>query len=270
MPTVKAGPFDVDYVEAGSGPAVLLVHSSASGNRQWRRLTDDLKDRYRVIALNLFGYGQTSKWPEDRPQTLADQAALITAVAGLAPERVALVGHSLGGAVAFEAALQLGPRLRTLVVFEPILFYLLHDLGEREAFAEISAIRTGFVEHGTKGDWNAVGELFVDYWSGKGAWAATPEDRKSGIISMLAPVMREWEMVGSQGRPIAEWGAISAPVHILRAADTRRTTGTVAALLARTHPNWRLHDVAAGGHMAPIARPDLVNPLIARVLDETR
>jgi pimeloyl-ACP methyl ester carboxylesterase len=269
MPTIKAGPFDVDYLEAGAGPAIVLVHSSASGNRQWRRLIDDLKDRYRIIALNLFGYGQTSKWPEDRLQSLADQAALVMAAAGLANGSVALVGHSLGGAVALEAALQLGPRLRALVAFEPILFYLLNHPAEHEAYAEISAIRAGFVEHGTKADWNAVGEMFVDYWSGKGAWAATPDDRKAGILAMLPPVMREWEMVGSRGRPIAEWGAISAPVHILRAADTRRTTASVAALLARAHPKWKLHEVAAGGHMAPLTRPDLVNPLIARLLDET-
>jgi pimeloyl-ACP methyl ester carboxylesterase len=267
MPTIKAGAFEVDYIEAGSGPAVVLVHSSASGNRQWRRLIDDLKNRYRVIAPNLFGYGGTSKWPDDRPQSLADQAALVTAAADLADGPIALIGHSLGGAVACEAALRLGPRLRTLVVFEPILFYLLNDLGEREAFAEISAVREGFVEHGTRGEWRTVAELFVDYWSGKGAWAATPDERKAGILAMLPPVMREWEMIGHEGRPIAEWGAIAASVHLLRAADTRRSTSTVAALLARAHPHWQLLEVPAGGHMAPLTRADLVNPLIAKILD---
>jgi hypothetical protein len=42
-------PDSVDFVEAGSaGPVVVLVHSSVSGARQWRRLMDDLKDRFRV------------------------------------------------------------------------------------------------------------------------------------------------------------------------------------------------------------------------------
>ena len=36
-------PFKVDYLEAGSsGPGVMLVHSSVSGARQWRRLMDHL------------------------------------------------------------------------------------------------------------------------------------------------------------------------------------------------------------------------------------
>ena len=38
LPTIK-----VDFLEAGSGPVVMLVHSSVSGARQWRRLMDDLK-----------------------------------------------------------------------------------------------------------------------------------------------------------------------------------------------------------------------------------
>ena len=43
---------------------------------------------------------------------------------------------------------------------------------------------------------------------------------------------------------------------------------SIAALLAEANPSWRLHDIACGGHMAPLARPDVVNPLIAQVLDE--
>jgi hypothetical protein len=46
---------EVDFLEAGSGPAVILVHSSVSGARQWRRLIDELKSEFLVRAVNLFG-----------------------------------------------------------------------------------------------------------------------------------------------------------------------------------------------------------------------
>ena len=36
-------PIAVDFLEAGAGPLVVLLHSSVSGARQWRRLIDDLK-----------------------------------------------------------------------------------------------------------------------------------------------------------------------------------------------------------------------------------
>jgi len=58
-PLTNASPINVDFIEAGSvGPVVMLVHSSVSGARQWRRLMEDLKGRFRVRAVNLFGYGQ--------------------------------------------------------------------------------------------------------------------------------------------------------------------------------------------------------------------
>ena len=73
----RLSPVKADFLEAGSsGPAVMLVHSSVSGARQWRRLIDDLKDRFRVRAVNLFGYGKTPPWPK-RTQSLDDQARLV-------------------------------------------------------------------------------------------------------------------------------------------------------------------------------------------------
>ena len=60
MPTITTPDWSIDYVEAGQGPTVLLLHSSVSGNRQWRALMTALSDRYHVIAPNLIGYGQTS------------------------------------------------------------------------------------------------------------------------------------------------------------------------------------------------------------------
>jgi pimeloyl-ACP methyl ester carboxylesterase len=88
---------DVDFLQAGSsGPLVILVHSSVSGARQWRRLMDDLKDRFRVRAVNLFGYGKTPPWPGDAAQTLDDQAALVEAVLPEDSDRICLVGHSFG------------------------------------------------------------------------------------------------------------------------------------------------------------------------------
>ena len=70
----------VDFLEAGApGATVMLGHSSVSGARQWGRLIDDLKDRFRVRAVNLFGYGATPPWPAGRLQTLDDQARLVEA-----------------------------------------------------------------------------------------------------------------------------------------------------------------------------------------------
>lgn len=269
MPVLKAGPYDLEYTDVGTGPPVILIHSSASGLRQWRALTETLKDRYRVIAVNLFGYGKTSPWPAARPLTAADQAELVAATAALTADPIALVGHSLGGAVALKAAARLGERVRVLVAFEPILFGHLQAHGPANAYDEIAKLARRYSELARAGDWNAAGEWFVDYWGGAGTWATMPDERRQNTMTMLPPVVHEWDMATSGLRPLEGWRAIPAPVHLIRAADSRAPTRAIVNLLAKTYPDWRVQEVPAGGHMAPLARPDLVNPLIADVLAGT-
>jgi pimeloyl-ACP methyl ester carboxylesterase len=268
MPLIKAGSFDLEYSDTGSGPAIVLVHSSASGLRQWRRLSDTLANRYRVIAINLFGYGKTTPWPGTRPLAAADQAGLVAAVTALAPGPIALVGHSLGGAVALEAAARLSNQVRVLVAFEPILFGTLEVYGRKAAYEEVENMVGRFTEGAQAGDWNAAGECFVDYWGTSGTWAAMPDDRRQNTIAMLPPVLHEWDMATTGTRPLADWRAITAPVHLIRAADTRAPMHEIVNLLAKAYPHWGMHEVSSGGHMAPLTRPDLVNPLIAAVIDD--
>lgn len=268
MPLLKAGEFDLDYIDAGAGPPVVLVHSSASGHRQWAALIEMLSGQYRFIAINLFGYGKTSAWPGKRPLSLADQAQLVGAAADLAGEPVALIGHSLGGAVSFEAAARLANRVRTLIAFEPILFNHLRHCGRTEEFAEIENVARRFAELGKAGAWDAAGEWFVDYWTGAGTWAKSPEPRRERMRAMLPPILQEWDMVWSAPARPEDW-AIAAPVHLIRATDTRAPTREIVNLLAPAHPDWHVHDIPAGGHMAPVTRPDLVNPLMQSILDGT-
>ena len=89
---------------------VVLVHSSVSGARQWRRLMDDLKERFRVRAVNLFGYGKTPAWRSETTQTLDDQARLVEAALPANAGEVYLVGHSFGGSVAMRAAARMGDK----------------------------------------------------------------------------------------------------------------------------------------------------------------
>ena len=270
MPVIKAGAYDLDYWEAGRGPALVLVHSSASGNRQWRGLAEQLADRHRLIAVNLFGYGATSPWPRDHQQTLADQAELVLAAAAIVPAPVVLIGHSLGAAVALEAALRLGDRIGMVVVFEPILFYLLKEHGPAAAFAEIDGIATRCRERAADEDWEGAGSLFIDYWSGAGTWAALSSERKAGLLAVLPRVVHEWDAVLTPSRALAEWQRMRKPVHVIRAADTRAPTYALANLLTAAGGGWNLHEVPEGGHMAPVSRPDLVNPLFAALLAGAR
>jgi pimeloyl-ACP methyl ester carboxylesterase len=266
MPLAAKGKLTVDYTEQGAGPPVVLLHSSVSGNRQWRALTDELSDRYRVLAVNLFGYGDTTPWPDNSSQSLYAQASLVLCLPSLEKQEMHVVGHSFGAAVALRLALMLGKRVKKLVLIEPNPFNLLKQEGRTGAYLEIRALRDHVKCFGSLGDWEPVGERFAEYWLGDGAWAAMPEKRRAAFTAALRPNYYEWDAVMSEEATLGDWRSIAAEALVISDPRTRRPIREIVELLAQACPHWSFQAMS-GGHMAPLTRPELVNPLVRRFLD---
>ena len=196
-------PIEVDYLEAGSsGPVVMLVHSSVSGARQWRRLMGDLKDQFRVRAVNLFGYGKTPPWPAETIQSLDDQARLVEAALPAIADEVYLVGHSFGGSVAMKVAARLVGRVARLVLLETNPFYLLAQSGRVDAFAEARELRNYIKKFGALGEWATAAKKFADYWGGAGTWREMSLDRRIAFAEALKPNFFEWDAVMNETTPV--------------------------------------------------------------------
>jgi pimeloyl-ACP methyl ester carboxylesterase len=256
--------FATDFIETGTGPLVVLVHASMSNARQWGTLAEALKDRFRLRAINLFGYGRTVDWPGGCPPTLDDYADLVLSALPADTKSVALIGHSFGGAVAMQAARRLGARTARLVLIEPSIFSLLEVCGRREAYAEIIAVAR---DMGLNAPEQAA-ERFIDYWSGPSSWAQTPEARKAAYTRGVGLVRREFGAAFGQRTMLEEWGAaLPRQTLVMFAADTTRPSREIADLLTLTGASWDFARVIRGGHMSPLTQPQLVNPVIAKFLD---
>jgi pimeloyl-ACP methyl ester carboxylesterase len=258
----------VDFIDAGSsGPFVILVHSSVAGARQWRRLMDDLQDRFRVRAVNLFGYGKTSPWQGDRSQTLEDQAGLVAAALPADANEVYLAGHSFGGSVAMKAAALLGGRVTKLVLLGTNPFYLLKQAGHTEAFAEAKALRDCIKEFGAVGQWETAAERFADYWNGPGTWRDTPAERRAVFAKAIRPNFFEWDAVMDETTSAQQWAELlPAATQIVYDPGTVLPIRTIVDILRGTDSRWTYREVPGGGHMAPLTRPDLINPVVAAFL----
>jgi pimeloyl-ACP methyl ester carboxylesterase len=260
----------IDFTDTGAGPPVLLVPSSVSGKRQWRSMAEALRDRYRVIAIDLFGYGGTTAWPAQRPQTLDDQAGLLLELVdrlGLS-EPLSLVGHSFGASVAWKAAQRLGARAACLALIEPNPFYLLAQAGRQDAWREISALHEHVQRYGSAGDWMRVAQRFADYWQGDGSWEALPADRREALAAAVPPNFHEWHAVMSEATPIDRWGAIEARTLVLSDPATRRPIREIVELLQAHCPGWTFRQ-CEGGHMMPLTASAKVNAIVAGFLDDT-
>lgn len=107
----------IHFVEQGrkDGPAVLFLHGFASSWVVWQRLMKDLGARYRVVALDLPGFGYSDKRAGDySPQGLADLVAAFLTARGI--DRAHVVAHSWGSAVALALAHRQGARVRSLTL----------------------------------------------------------------------------------------------------------------------------------------------------------
>jgi pimeloyl-ACP methyl ester carboxylesterase len=265
MPILTKGDLSVDYLDDGAGPAVVLVHSSVSGNKQWKRLIEALRPDYRCFAPNLRGYGLTSPWQAGHRQTLADAAEIILALCETIQGPIRLVGHSWGGAVALATASKLGSAVSHMALYEPMLSGLLHGHGRAEAWSEAMGIYAAVQELGDAQDWVALAEVFTDYFNGEGSWASTTVERRRLIAAQLPPNRHEWD-AGVQSRIAQDFDGVTAQTLILRGSLTRLVTKDTAAVLHDAFPHWELRDIEGAGHMGPLTHGTIVNAEIQSFL----
>ena len=119
MATLTRNGVDLHYEAEGSGPAILLTHGFGASSRMWEGQVAALRDRYRVIAWDMRGHGDTDS-PDDQalysePETVADMAAILDACG----EESAIVGGlSLGGYMSLAFNLARADRTNALMLFD--------------------------------------------------------------------------------------------------------------------------------------------------------
>lgn len=95
----------VAYLDEGEGDVVVLLHGIAGSSQTWRALIRPLSRRYRVVAPDLLGHGNSTKPRSD--YSLGALSALVRDILDeLGITKATIVGHSLGGGVAMQFVYQ--------------------------------------------------------------------------------------------------------------------------------------------------------------------
>jgi pimeloyl-ACP methyl ester carboxylesterase len=124
MPTVEGAGVALAYEEAGSGPAIVLVHGMAADRTAW-----DQVPGARTIAYDRRGYGGSEAPEPYTATTVAEQAEDLAALLGALDARPALgVGADFGALVVLDLALRHPGALRAAVLIDPPLFQLVDAL----------------------------------------------------------------------------------------------------------------------------------------------
>jgi pimeloyl-ACP methyl ester carboxylesterase len=109
----------VHVEQAGTGEAVVLLHGFGASTYSWRKVMPGLAAQYRVVAIDLNGFGYTERPRDLESYTKEGQGKLVLAVMdALGIERAHLVGHSYGGGITLWLASRHPERLRSMVLVD--------------------------------------------------------------------------------------------------------------------------------------------------------
>jgi 3-oxoadipate enol-lactonase len=233
------------YDEAGSGPAVLLLHGGLGDSELWEPVVPLLAERFRTIRTDLRFFGRSTgpavpwSWHDD----------VVGLLDALGIERAALVGLSLGGRLALDVALAHPDRLWAVAGVAPGLRG--HDTG---AYSDDQEARYETAE--AEGDLEAALEIDLEVWAPLGAderirrlWHATPE------ASSLPPGL---EPIDAGGAPTKErLGELAVPALVVTVAHDPSGMREIGPLVAGTAPDAR-HVELDSDHYVTLREPELV------------
>ena len=259
----------ISHIDEGAGPPVLLLHSGGASSRQWTRLAAKLKPFRRVLAPDLLGYGRSTPWPPDAPFELGHDLRLVDALLEDVRGPIDIVGHSYGGLLALQLARARPADVRSLAIYEPVAFGVLHEPYDHAAAADLAALDHDgrFLDDTTGGD-EAWVERFVDYWSGAGAFESFSDAARAAFVAMGRKVFQEVKSIMADRTPAEAYRVIEAPVLILDGAESTKAAHRVCARLAEALPHARRVTFPETGHMGPVTNATAVNDLIAAHIED--
>jgi pimeloyl-ACP methyl ester carboxylesterase len=240
----------------GGASDLVLLHGFTGHARSWDAFAEAMTDRYRVLALDQRGHGETAWAPAER-YGVDDMAEDLTAfVAALGLDRFTLLGLSMGGMVAMHYAGRRPPELASLVIV---------DIGP-----EIEAVGSGRIQEGLK-----VSDTFADrdeaFAAARAANVRPPEAHHRHRVdhSLMRTENGAWTYrydrvlrspsVLRLRDPGAGWRAcanISVPTLLIRGDDSDILSASVAQRMIETIPDARLARVENSGHAIPLDAPD--------------
>lgn len=255
------------YRAVGDSASLLCFHCSGSSSGQWSAMAERLGDSYRVVAVDLAGYGGSPPWADDESPSIAGEVARLADIGRRLPEPVHLVGHSYGGAVALRYALSDPGRVASLVLYEPVPFALLrHGASGRAPLEEIRCVATAIDAAMAAGEVGVAARRFFDYWSGQGTWDQLLPDVQQRLMRRMRPISDNFRALMADDTCPRELGRLAMPVLYLGGADPRAPVAAIQDVLEVHCPRMESCIDPDLGHMGPVSHPHRVNEHVARFI----
>lgn len=252
----------IAYLDEGRGSPVVLAHCSSASHKEWNSLASQIRQKHRILAPDLIGYGKSSRWPAGKPLDLEADVRVIVSLARHADARIHLAGHSYGAAIALEAARLLGGQIKSLTLIEPVSFHLLRGAGRQAEWLQVKTIAERVAAAVDAGDLEEAAGIYMRFWSGWLRWWLMPRKAKLAVMGSIGKVAEEFAMLERASSRTEGYRLITAPVRLIIGEKTRAPARAVIEVLAKALPNVHVSIVKGAGHMSPFTHARRVNRLI--------
>jgi pimeloyl-ACP methyl ester carboxylesterase len=214
---VEIDGMQVHYREEGAGPAVVLLHGTSSSLHTWDGWAQVLKKSFKVVRLDLPGFGLTGPQPA-RDYGMGTYVAFLERFVGrVGLEKFALAGNSLGGRIAWNYAASHPERLRALILLDssgysesvksgPIAFRAVHWPVVPDIMVRVDP--RPFVEDGVKKSYGDPGRIRPETVDRYYELTLRPGNRNAFVDRMRTPYPDETARLRALTVPtLVMWGA---------------------------------------------------------------
>jgi pimeloyl-ACP methyl ester carboxylesterase len=245
-------------------PAVVLIHGFASSLETWTAVTPTLRDRFRVVSLDLKGFGWTDR-PEGDYSPEAQARLVLALMDERGVERAAVVAHSYGSSVALQMALLRPERVTRLALYDAWVYS-----SQLPAFFHVARAE-------------GVGEAMFATWYGERTeerLALAFHDQRHVTMELVDDVERALRRPGTYAAALASVRAmrferiegryreVRAPVLLQWGREDRVTPVSVGERLLRDLPDAELVVHPLCGHFPMIEALAASNARLGEFLDD--
>ena len=264
---------EVNYVDLGEGPALVLIHGLGASWQSWLENMPELARDHRVVAMDLPGFGYSEMPGEDI--TIEYYARwCFTLLDALEIDEAALVGNSMGGFIAAEMAIRNPDRVQRLAVVSAAVFW--QDYRRAQPLVGLARLSDAHVARALTRSTDAVATRpRLRSWALATAGFRYPHLISKELAHELVRSARRTEGFLPALEALADYPLeeelpkISCPTLIVWGAHDTLVPVKDAARMRELIPGSRSEVFERTGHVAMLERPERFNKLLREFLAET-
>jgi pimeloyl-ACP methyl ester carboxylesterase len=254
------------YLQAGSGPDILLIHGSPGSVEDWAPIMQALAPDFRVTAYDRPGHGYSSVGPRYDATYNADFA--IAMIDALNLQRPVVAGHSYGGATAAAMAIQKPATVRSFVIVDSSLYRWTRPPDPLYGLLAVPALGTGVARVSGRVVAKKIRASLQEIFPG----GAVPE----GFAEKRIPIWSQPKVTVSLAREALgapkelttlspRYKEISQPIFLIAQGDDPARRENVE-MFKRDVPSAEVQLVDGAGHYLQFTRTAEVVALIRRAV----